>query len=164
MWTLHAHPTTLFKKKFPPTLLLYLCYEFFFKALFLSIIIVNATIVQSLIVIVDVQRKTKNCHNFMVWATRGAIFFKKTPKQGLSSTIFFALVVSLHFQFGFSFMRSLLWLLSKFINIQTELGGVIMFAKAIVVGGQDRSYLLECKYIFLLGLPFFISYRKRRWA
>ncbi len=32
--------------------------------------------------------------------------FKKKPKQSLSSTKFFALVVSLYFQFGFRFMRS----------------------------------------------------------
>ncbi len=32
-----------------------------------------------------------------------------------------------------------------------ELAGVIMLFGAIVVGAQDRSYLLECRYIFLLG-------------
>jgi hypothetical protein len=31
------------KKKFPPTLLLYLCYRFFSKALFFFVVIVNAT-------------------------------------------------------------------------------------------------------------------------
>ncbi len=70
--------------------------------------------------------------------------FKKTPKQGMSSTFFATPKVFLHFQFEFRFMRPLLGLLSKFFNAQTNL------AKRIVVGAQDLSYLLECKYIFFL--------------
>jgi len=30
-----------------------------------------------------------------------------------------------------------------------------MFGGAIVARGQDQSSLLECKYIFFLGSPFF---------
>jgi hypothetical protein len=65
------------KKIFPPTLLLYLCMDFFFKALFLFAIIINVTIVQSLVIIADVQRKTRNCHNFMVWTMWCAIFSRR---------------------------------------------------------------------------------------
>jgi len=49
--------------------------DFFFKALFLLAVIVNGTIVQSLIVIADVQRRTRNC--LKVWATQCAIFSRR---------------------------------------------------------------------------------------
>jgi len=73
-----AHPTTLFKKQIPtyPTPLLML-WIYFFKALFHFVVIVNAATMYSPLVIADVQRRTRNCHNFKVWATRGAIFSRR---------------------------------------------------------------------------------------
>ncbi len=42
------------EKTVPSTLLLYLCYGFFFKTLFLFVVIVTATMMSSPIVIMDV--------------------------------------------------------------------------------------------------------------
>ncbi len=36
-------------------------------------------------------------------------------------------------------------------QLLVELAGATVFVGAIVVGAQDRSYLLKCKYIFFLG-------------
>jgi len=73
-----AHPTTQFKKQIPtypaPLLMLRIC---FFKALFHFVVIVNAATMYSPLVIADVQRRTRNCHNFKVWATRCAIFSRR---------------------------------------------------------------------------------------
>ncbi len=99
-WTYLAHPTTSFKKTFPPTPFLYLCQGFFSIFFSYHCHYCNGAIA-------DVQRRTRNC-------------CKKTPKQVRLLHLFLHYQVFLHFQFGFRFMRPLFCLLSKFINEAKE--------------------------------------------
>ncbi len=108
-----AHPTTQFKKQIPtypaPLLMLRIC---FFKALFHFVVIVNAATMYSPLVIADVQRRTRNCHNFKVWATRCAIFSRRHQNKICLLQMFLHLWFLYIVNLGLGLWDLLLWLLT----------------------------------------------------
>jgi hypothetical protein len=83
------------------------------------------------VVTVDVWRTTRSCYNFKVWATWGATSSRRHKNK----------VHLLHF-----------FLHLRFIYISVWVYVYETIVRTIVVGTQNWSYLLECRYIFLLGI------------
>ncbi len=131
---MYSHPPRV------PTPLLYLHYRFFFKILFIFAIIVNFAMVPFLVAIFDVQRKTRNYYIFKVWTTWGETFSRRHQNKYVFYIYFSALKVSLHFQFGFMFMRPLFCLLSKFINVATLALGLRPKQRGCKGAGQEEAW------------------------
>ncbi len=109
LWTYLAHPTTPFKKVFPPTLLFLPMLRFFFSkfSFFIAIIVTLITNWKNMAITRRYRRcskKNKELLQLENLSNKRCNIFEKTPKQCMSSTYFFTFKVSLYFQFGIRLM------------------------------------------------------------